>query len=267
MYPIIHIFGKPIGTYGVLMIIGVLVTFIFIAVFARCKKSEIYKDWSNAYLFTLAFAIAGLVLFKPVVLLLRLPWDWNLYTGDSFVEIFSKFFGELVIFGGLLGGIAGLALYCKLFKVELFPMLDLCAATIPAGHAIGRIGCLLGGCCYGEEMSSVSILTVIYPPSTLGLAPEYTVPSGVPLLNIPGMESAFLVLLFIANSVVFLRTIKKGLCTGIYLTAYGAWRFAIEFFRGDEIRGIYFGLSLSQYVSICLVVVGIIILVKLKRGK
>jgi phosphatidylglycerol:prolipoprotein diacylglycerol transferase len=266
MYPVVNILGKNIGTYGLLMLAGVVVTFILIAVFVRVKHSELYKEWANAYIFTLSFAIVGLVLFKPIVLLLRLPWDWDLYSGDSFGEIFSKFFGELVFFGGLLGGIAGLALYCKLFKVELLPMLDLCAATIPAGHAIGRIGCLLGGCCYGEEMSSVSILTVIYPPSTLGLAPEYTVPSGVPLLNVPGMESAFLVLLFIANSVIFLRTNRKGLCTGIYLTAYGAWRFVIEFFRGDSIRGVYFGLSVSQYVSIVLVVVGIVIFVKCSRG-
>jgi phosphatidylglycerol:prolipoprotein diacylglycerol transferase len=267
MYPVVNIFGKNIGTYGLLMLVGAVVTFILIAVFVRVKHSKLYKEWANAYIFTLAFAIAGLVLFKPIVLLLRLPWDWNLYSGDSLGEIFSKFFGELVFFGGLLGGLAGLALYCKLFKVELVPLLDLCAATIPFGHAIGRIGCLLGGCCYGEEMSSVSILTVIYPSSTLDLASEYTVPSGVPLLNVPGMESAFLVLLFVVNSVVFLRTNIRGLCTGIYLTAYGIWRFVIEFFRGDSVRGVYFGLSVSQYVSIVLVVVGVVILIKLNKER
>jgi phosphatidylglycerol:prolipoprotein diacylglycerol transferase len=266
MYPIIHIFGKTIGTYGLFSIIGVLVTFLMIALYARRKKSDLYKDWSNAYLFTLAFAIVGLVIFKPIILLIRLPWDWNLYAGDSFGEIFSKFFGEMVFFGGLLGGIAGLALYCKLFKVDLVPMLDLCAATIPLGHAFGRIGCLLGGCCYGQEMYSVNILTVIYPPSPLKIAAEYIVPSGVPLLNVPGMESAFLVLLFAVNSVLFLKTNIRGLCTGIYLTAYGMWRFVIEFFRGDEIRGVYFGLGVSQYVSIVLFVVGIVVLVKVSKS-
>ena len=36
----------------------------------------------------------------------------------------------------------------------------------------------------------------------------------------------------------------------LYLTAYGIFRFVIEFFRGDAVRGIFLGMSTAQWISL-----------------
>ena len=53
---------------------------------------------------------------------------------------------------------------------------------------------------------------------------------------------------------------------GVYLTAYAVGRFALEFWRGDEYRGVYAGLSLSQWISLVTAALGLwLLLRKVKR--
>ena len=47
----------------------------------------------------------------------------------------------------------------------------------------------------------------------------------------------------------------------IYLFSYGTFRFILEFFRGDD-RGEFFIVTPSQFLSICLIILGIYILIK-----
>ena len=57
-----------------------------------------------------------------------------------------------------------------------------------------------------------------------------------------------------------------GRTAALYLILYSAGRFVMEFFRGDEIRGIYGGLSVSQWISLALLVVLVIrFLMRIRR--
>lgn len=97
-------------------------------------------------------------------------------------------------------------------------------------HAFGRIGCLLGGCCYGFELAS---------PITIGLVRLDHFP-------IQAVESAaeFIILLLIEKT--HLREHKFI----SYIGLYSVFRFTAEFFRGDAVRGIWFGLSTSQWIAL-----------------
>ena len=57
--------------------------------------------------------------------------------------------GGLVIYGGFFGGVAGLLAFFRKYRVPLLATADLVAPSLMLGLAIGRIGCLLNGCCYG----------------------------------------------------------------------------------------------------------------------
>jgi phosphatidylglycerol:prolipoprotein diacylglycerol transferase len=57
--------------------------------------------------------------------------------------------GGLVIYGGFFGGVVGLVGFFRKYRVPLLATADLVAPSLMLGLAIGRIGCLLNGCCFG----------------------------------------------------------------------------------------------------------------------
>jgi phosphatidylglycerol:prolipoprotein diacylglycerol transferase len=57
--------------------------------------------------------------------------------------------GGLVIYGGLIGGLAAFAWFVRRHRLPMLAMGDILAPSFMVGLALGRIGCLLNGCCYG----------------------------------------------------------------------------------------------------------------------
>ena len=57
--------------------------------------------------------------------------------------------GGIVVYGGILAGLASLIAFCRLNKLPVLAIADLVAPSIMLGLAFGRIGCLMNGCCYG----------------------------------------------------------------------------------------------------------------------
>ena len=80
--------------------------------------------------------------------------------------------------------------------------------------------------------------------------------TALPAINIHATEFwVFLIILIILAGLLFVR--KKNLDRNllkIYLFIYACVRFILEFTRGDEIRGIWNGLSFSQYISIAIII-------------
>jgi phosphatidylglycerol:prolipoprotein diacylglycerol transferase len=120
---------------------------------------------------------------------------------------------------------------------------DVAASLLPLGHAIGRIGCYLNGCCYGCEYDGVFSVNFIVNGITKKVFPTWF------------FESGFCFVMFI-----IMQMLKKeyftGFRTGFYLISYSMFRFLIEYMRGDEIRGKIGILSSSQAISIVVLVVG-----------
>ena len=157
-------------------------------------------------------------------------------------------------YGGLIGAsLIFLALYfgaghffCKGAHIRQFNrMLALVAPCIALAHAFGRIGCLLGGCCYGAETESFFGL-----PMLINGQWQKRIPLQL-------FESIFLFLL--CGALVFLLLKRRGTYNAsVYLIAYGVWRFTVEFFRADDrgASGISF-LTPSQLTAIVLVALGI----------
>ena len=79
---------------------------------------------------------------------------WPVYekTHDYGALIFSVVnaaAGGLVVYGSFIGGMLGLWLYWRRYRIPLLATADLVAPSLVLGLALGRIGCFLNGCCFG----------------------------------------------------------------------------------------------------------------------
>jgi phosphatidylglycerol:prolipoprotein diacylglycerol transferase len=144
--------------------------------------------------------------------------------------------GGFVFYGGLIFS----ALFALLFSFinKAMGVVDLALITpgLALGHAIGRVGCLLAGCCYGTHCDL---------PFAISFKGQPRHP--VQLYEVFGL----LVIFFLLRK--FIKKEKLGSALNTYAIGYAALRFVLEYFRGDEIRGVFDGLSTSQWISLVLI--------------
>ncbi len=157
--------------------------------------------------------------------------------------------GGMVFYGGLIFGLIFGAIYCKIRRIELSAFSDCFAVGIPLFHFFGRMGCFFSGCCYGIE----SPIGFTFHDAIVHSA------NGVQRFPVQLLESFLNLIIFSVLILFFQKGIFKGKLILIYLILYSVVRFSDEFLRGDEYREIYFGLSLSQWISIVLLAVSLII--------
>lgn len=225
MYPYIH-FILP--SYSVLAFIGGFLALLF--VYSRIERFNV--DF-GVFLKLFAMCVGGgFVGSRLLFIVTRIPW---LFQNFSLVNLINLLFnGGYVFYGGLFGVLLTILLYAKLSKkYDAENLFSLIAPAIPLFHCFGRIGCFLAGCCYGYEL------------------PQPVIVNGLSFTRFPTqiMEALFEALLFII--LIFLEKHRKNApLLKTYLISYACFRFVIEFFRGDTIRGFLFGLSTSQWVSI-----------------
>ena len=231
------IFGKEIPLYGLCLYIGVFVASL--AAFVLLKRKKILPGYELLY--SAVYVMIGALLgAKLLFLLVNLPELIRLR-----ISLLAALQGGFVFYGGFLGALLALFIYVKQFKMRFFDYADLFAAVVPLGHAIGRVGCYFAGCCYGMPYDGP--LHVVYT-ETAGVTPL-----GVPLFPVQLLESALLVLLFVALFILYLKTNRPRLTCAVYLVSYAVMRFFLEFLRYDAERGGFLGLSTSQWISMGIV--------------
>lgn len=256
MLPTIEIFGVPISMYGLMIVIGGFLG-IYIAV-KRRKKYNIEKD---DVVFSSCYAAIGLIIgAKLLYIITILPTiiEHRKIIFSSMSNFISLLSGGFVFYGGLIGAVLGYYIYCKQYKINIISLLDLIAPSIPLIHGFGRLGCFFAGCCYGIEYTGrfhVTFRESIAAPNLMPLFPVQLVESGVNFV-------LFILLMLYARK---LR--KPGNILGVYIICYSIIRFILEFFRGDAVRGLFFGISTSQWISLPLLILGIILCVKGVREK
>ena len=250
----ISLFGHDVPVYGLCYFAG-----IFLAAGVAlwlCKKRGIERyDMVYASVYTMIAAVLGAKLLFLLV-------SWRQIV-ENHVPIMSLLKGGFVFYGGVIGGIFGMWLYCKQFKLPFWDFADVAAVVLPLGHAVGRVGCFAAGCCYGIEYPGPLSHTYTH------LQNSSATPIGVPLLPVQLIESGLLLLLFIGLLIGFLRHPNaKTVSVAVYVLSYSVIRFVLEFFRGDAVRGVFLGLSTSQWISVAAAVLTVVwLIVRHKRGQ
>jgi len=247
MLPYINILGRTIPTYGMLAFAGIVVAICF-AVFYFSKYHDIEKeDIFDTSMFGIIGIGIGAKLLYIITILPDLIKNFSILDWKTLIPRLLQ--GGFVFYGGLIGGIIGIYIYSRLFKISFKKLCMILIPVVPIFHSIGRIGCLLAGCCHGREYNGFGSITFY----NTNLAP-----TGVPLFPMQIVESVCNLIIF----AIILLTYKKFKGTyktiGLYFVLYSIIRFMLEFYRGDAVRGIII-LSTSQWISIGLFIVGIFI--------
>ena len=257
MYPFIEIFGRSIGTYGIMAALGMLASALCCYLLLRKKEVDIEDIAMTGLIFAGGAVIGAHIVYgitntDKIIELFKNIKDYNFI---SFCQtLFGNYMGGMVFYGGLIGGLIALVISDKVsqkyFRGEV--MFDAVAVAIPLFHFFGRIGCFLGGCCFGVE----SHIGFTVHGNTL-----YPAVNDVNRLPIQLIESGLNLILFFVLLVLYKKKKFPHRMLIVYFYIYPVIRFTDEFFRGDEIRGFLFGLSTSQIISILLFTFAIIVTV------
>jgi len=218
--------------------------------FWRMKKSgekvHLYS-WQNGVLMilTLFFALIGtraLFLYQN--------------SGEYSWKVFRNWQSGFVLYGGLIAGVATGVLYIKMRGQSVSQIADLVAPSVMLALAFGRIGCFLNGCCHGKVGHGFPCMT--FPPDSPAAREQHKgwQERSDPVHPTQLYETVAALAFFFLLSWLYKKKRKaQGEIFLFMCMLYSAWRFLIEFLRGDE-RPQWLGeLSYSQVVSIALFVV------------
>ena len=257
MHPFLLTIGTVhITSYGVLVASAYLIGILWL-------KSQIPdmpgmnedKFWILIYGLFFGAIMGGKLLFMAV--------EWRQYATGQ-LSFFGDFRFGFVFFGGLIGAMIMGALVTWRLKLDYLATSDYFGVALPMGHWVGRIGCLMAGCCYGRP-------TTVPWAVRLGGSPASATPPdlwGVPLHPTQLYEAAsdiliFSVLLKFALPKAKKKQLKPGTVFLLYVLLYSIERFINEFYRGDDRGWSYGGLWVSQWVAlVCIAGAGATLLVR-----
>lgn len=244
MKPILFSIG-PLNFYGYGFMIAVG---ILAAIFAAERRAPRY-GLNPDKIFWLGFtcSVVGLLGAKILYVITQIPSIME----DPSTALSTITSEGFVVYGGIILGILFAILYCRWQKMEFIRYLDLAVPSIALAQGLGRIGCFLAGCCYGKETDAfwgITFTESSYAPSGVSLIPTQLIMSALDFLNF------FILCLFARKSK------KSGQVAALYMINYSVGRFLVEFLRDDP-RGSIGPLSTSQFISIFVLIIGVLLMV------
>ena len=256
LFEIPAIFGVgplTVYTYGVMLAAAYLLGLQLAIVRARRAGLDSQKMLDLG----VALVIAALVGAKLLLLIVNFGY---FRSNPGEILVLARSGG--VFYGGLIGATLVAFWYIRRNRLPLWTTCDMFAPGIALGHVIGRLGCLMAGCCYGKPTNVAWAITFTDPFAAANVG----TPLNTPLHPTQVYEAAAELLIL-----VFLLVTERrgkpfpGRTFWGYMLLYAVSRFIIEFYRGDE-RGLVLGFSTSQFISLILGPLSLVMLIVLRRG-
>jgi phosphatidylglycerol---prolipoprotein diacylglyceryl transferase len=174
------------------------------------------------------------------------------------LEILAVWKGGMSFHGGFLGVLAAMLLFARKRGMGFLAVTDFIAPLVPLGLGAGRIGNFINGELWGRIASPDLPWAMVFPQ--VDMAPRH--PSQLYQAGLEGL--ALFVLLW-----WFSRMRRPiGQVSGLFLVGYGVFRFAAEYFREPDagIFGLSYMVSMGQWLSLPMIVVGIALIVRGKKA-
>ena len=233
MYPYLEIFGQRLYSFNMCLMFALL-SIILLA------SRDLKKMCLEAGLENKMFVIIPFFVLSGCVM--------AVFSDQLFRRSVENAIGATFL-GWLSGVILVFTAYSALSKIRFLFLMNFYLPSFALAQAFGRIGCFLGGCCFGRP----GFFGFAYPEGS----PPHAVYGDCTLYPVQLIEAAFLCgVFFVCRRLVHFR--RRG---GVYLMLMTLGRFAFELLRGDN-RGDFAGITVfspAQIVSICLFIFGAVI--------
>ena len=173
------------------------------------------------------------------------------------LEIFAIWKGGMSFHGGFLGVLVAMALFGRRRGLGFFQVTDFIAPLVPLGLMAGRIGNFINGELWGRVADASLPWAMVFP--YVDAQPRH--PSQLYQASLEGLCLFLLLWLFSA------RHRPVGAVSGLFLIGYGAFRFIAEYFREPDagIFGHSYSISMGQWLSLPMVILGIYFLIRAYR--
>lgn len=239
-----HLGPLTIHTWGFVVSIGFLV-----ALGVAYRRAKVSGLDGNRMLDLAFWIIVGA--FIGARLFHVFFYEWSYYR-EHLSEIIRIDQGGLSSFGGFIGAVVAFSFFSRRYKLAVWKYADVLMYAWPLGHGIGRVGCFL---------------THMHPGRLSSMPWAVAYPGGA-RLDMGFIESVALLSYW---GIIFFATRGRRMFTGFYLASgmlfYGMMRFGLDFFRATDLPmsdARYFGLTPAQYGSILFVLVGTLILYRVR---
>jgi phosphatidylglycerol:prolipoprotein diacylglycerol transferase len=256
MHPILIDLGWfQLPSYGVMVALGVLAGLLTL----KRRADGAGLDGARLVDVGLWLVIWALIGAKGLLILVELPR--YLSNPDQLIGVVRA---GGVFLGGFLAALVAGTVLIRRYSLPPLETLDVLVPSVALGQAIGRVGCLLAGCCWGSRCDLPWALTYTDPVAAANVG----TPLNVALHPFPAYAAIVNLCLYLLLEAMHARRPAPGRVFASYLVGYGVARFLLEFVRGDASRGFVFhgALSTSQLIASILVVLGIAIHVWISRN-
>jgi len=220
MKPVLfHLFGYAVPSFAVFFALGTM--FCFIWGFHEARRVGIDPNKTME---------AGLWIFVGMVIgsrVFSVMFEPEAYRGDP-LRFFRLWEGGMVLYGGAAGYIIASIIVIKIMKLPLGEMADVVTQAGILGAAIGRVGCIFAGCCYGRPSEAAWCMRYTDPTS-----PAFQMVGNQCLYPAPVYSALWLLANFLFLVWLSRRKSFPGQVAWSFYIVYPVGRFIIEFYRGD----------------------------------
>ncbi len=151
--------GLPIRGYGTMLLVAVIAG-VGLAIW-RARRAGLNPDLMMSLSFVMV--LGGIVGARLLFVIqyweeIRAP-----SVGQTLINVVSTVQGGLVVYGSLIGGLGAFLYFAWRHRLPVLPLADLIIPSLALGLAIGRLGCLLNGCCFGDVCEHDYAWAVTFP--------------------------------------------------------------------------------------------------------
>ena len=139
--------GLPIRGYGVMLLVAVVAGTLLME--RRGRSMGVHPDQVISLVFWMF--LPGIIGARIFYVIEYWPKFHQATAGQTLFDVLNVAKGGLVVYGSLIGGLLGVIVFSVKQRISLWVLGDLVTPSVALGMALGRIGCLLNGCCYGSH--------------------------------------------------------------------------------------------------------------------
>ncbi|MEM7403081.1 MAG: prolipoprotein diacylglyceryl transferase [Myxococcota bacterium] len=287
----IPLLNLPIYTFGFLVATGFLLA-IHISYRQGLRQGQFDQEMLDYGFWALVGGIIGgrivFIMVEWQSFFVVEPWSYVNRLGIWIPRFLALWEGGSVYWGNFLGGLTAFILFCRANKIPIFAFADIAVLGVPLAQAVGRLGCLAAGCCFGKHVYHIDHagevvadfpIALRFPPDSIAYnnliksMPEsvtqlmQTLHTTLPLFPSQLAESIGCIFLFFLLLYVSPRRRFYGQVFFTYMISYSLLRSFLELYRGDKARGFVIDgiLSTSQFISLFVVAASIVGWIVIKR--